>query len=93
MRSTVAESESQGRSWDCIERVEAERHRAGTRAQQAHDVVDVLEGALEDLGCERLLTVEVWTSRGLLTHHVLFVMSLAERVVHIAGITTQPSEA
>jgi len=93
MRSTVAESESQGRSWDCIERVEAERHRAGTRAQQAHDVVDVLEGALEDLGCERLLTVEVWTSRGLLTHHVLFVMSLAERVVHIAGITTWLGEA
>ena len=34
------------------------------RAQQAHDVVDVLEGPLESLGCERLLYVEVWRARG-----------------------------
>ena len=45
------------------------------------------------LAASDFFTVEVWTSRGLLTHYVLFVMSLAERVVHIAGITTQPSEA
>ena len=38
-------------------------------------------------------SVEVWTSRGLVTHYVLFVISLAERIVHIAGITTQPGEA
>ena len=40
------------------------------------------------LAASDFFTVEVWTSRGLLTHYVLFVMSLAERVVHIAGITT-----
>jgi len=45
------------------------------------------------LAASVFFTVEVWTSRGLLTHYVLFVMSLAERVVHIAGITTQPREA
>src|SRR6476620_8463310 len=45
------------------------------------------------LAASDFFTVEVWTSRGLLTHYVLFVMSLAERVVHIAGITTQPREA
>ena len=38
-------------------------------------------------------TVEVWTSRGLLTHYVLFVMSLGERVVHIVDMTTRPGEA
>jgi putative transposase len=37
--------------------------------------------------------VEVWTPKGLLTHYVLFVVSVAERAVHIAGITTRPNEA
>jgi transposase InsO family protein len=39
------------------------------------------------------LTVEVWTGRGLVTHYLLFVISLADRVVKIAGITTQPDES
>lgn len=38
-------------------------------------------------------TVEVWTPRGLLTHYVLFVISMAERAVHITGLTTRPDEA
>jgi putative transposase len=38
------------------------------------------------------LTVEVWTGRGLVTHYLLFVMNLADRVVAIAGITTRPGE-
>src|SRR5215203_6161408 len=42
------------------------------------------------LAASDFFTVEVWTSRGLLTYYVLFVMSVAERVVHIAGITTRP---
>ena len=29
----------------------------------------------------------------LLTHYVLFVISLADRVVHVVGITTRPDEA
>ena len=37
-------------------------------------------------------SIEVWTGRGLVTHYVLFVISLADRIVHIAGITTQPDE-
>ena len=45
------------------------------------------------LAASDFFTVAVWTSRGLLTHYVLFVMSVAERVVYIAGITTRPGEA
>jgi putative transposase len=45
------------------------------------------------LAASDFFTVEVWTSKGLLTHYVLFVMSVAERVVHVVGIMTQPEEA
>lgn len=45
------------------------------------------------LSAADFLTVEVWTSRGLITHYLLFVMSLANRVVAIAGITIRPDEA
>ena len=33
-----------------------------------------------------LLTVEVWTGKGLATHYLLFVMSLADRV-KVLGVT------
>jgi len=38
-------------------------------------------------------TVEVWTSRGLVTYYVLFVIHLSTRSVHIAGVTTAPNGA
>jgi putative transposase len=38
-------------------------------------------------------SVEAWTLRGLVTHYVLFVISLSDRVVHIVGITSRPDEA
>jgi transposase InsO family protein len=37
-------------------------------------------------------SVEVWTPRGLITYYVLSVISLVDRVVHVAGITTRPDE-
>jgi hypothetical protein len=39
------------------------------------------------------LTVKVWTATGLVTHYLLFMMSLADRFVVIAGISTRPNEA
>jgi transposase InsO family protein len=37
-------------------------------------------------------SVEVWTMRGSVRQYVLFVISLSNRMVHIAGITTRPDE-
>jgi putative transposase len=45
------------------------------------------------LAASDFLTVEVWTGRGPVTHYLLFVISLADRVVNIAGITTRPDES
>lgn len=39
------------------------------------------------------LTVEVWTGRGLVTHYLLFVISLADRMVEVLGTTARPDEA
>ena len=45
------------------------------------------------LAASDFLTVEVWTGRGLVTHYLLFVISLADRVVEVLGITAKPREA
>src|ERR1700737_3468986 len=45
------------------------------------------------LAASDFLTAEVWTTRGLVTHYLLFVISLADRVVDIVGITTRPDDA
>lgn len=37
-------------------------------------------------------TTEVWTLGGLKTHYVLFFLELTSRRVHIAGITTNPTD-
>ena len=45
------------------------------------------------LAASDFLTAEVWTTRGLVTHYMLFVISLADRAVHIVGIATRPDAA
>ena len=52
-----------------------------------------LKGHWKILAASDFFSVEVWTPRGLITHYVLFVISIADRVVHIAGITTRPDES
>ena len=37
-------------------------------------------------------TAEVRSLRGLVSYYVFFIIELAKRIVHIAGITTQPKE-
>jgi transposase InsO family protein len=37
-------------------------------------------------------TAEVWSLHGWVTYYVFFVIELAKRIVHIAGMTTQPNE-
>jgi transposase InsO family protein len=38
-------------------------------------------------------SVEIWTPRGLVIYYVLLVISIADRVVHVAGITNRPDES
>ncbi|HWI55829.1 MAG TPA: helix-turn-helix domain-containing protein, partial [Bacillota bacterium] len=45
------------------------------------------------LAAADFFSVEVWTALGLVRYHVFFVMRLATREVHIAGITPEPNGA
>ena len=44
------------------------------------------------LAATDFFTTEVWTARGLVRYHVLFVIRLATREVRIAGIVPEPSD-
>jgi transposase InsO family protein len=45
------------------------------------------------LAATDFFTVEVWTGRGLVRYHVLFVIQLATRAVEIAGVVPEPTES
>ena len=49
-----------------------------------------LRSHADSIAATDFFTAEVWTARGLVTYHVLFVIHHASRAVHIAGITTNP---
>ena len=51
-----------------------------------------LKAHWETLAASDFLSVEVWTPTGLVTHYVLFLISLCDRAVCIVGITANPQE-
>lgn len=46
----------------------------------------------EVLAATDFFTVELWTARGLIRYPVLFLIKLATREVHIAGLVPEPSQ-
>lgn len=53
---------------------------------------ELFESTLESAIAADYLTVELWTTRGLISYYMFFVMSRADRVVAIAGVTARPDE-
>jgi len=51
-----------------------------------------LQAHWEVLAAIDFTTVEVWTQSGLVTFYLLFVMELATRRVHFAGVTASPDD-
>ena len=47
----------------------------------------------EVLAATDFFTVELWTAKGLIRYHVLFVIRLATREVEIAGLVPEPNAA
>jgi len=54
--------------------------------------IDV-EAAGVEIAAVDFTTIEVWSSRGLVTCYVLFVMELATRRVDFAGVTPSPDHS
>jgi hypothetical protein len=54
---------------------------------------DFIRSHREVLAATDFFTTEVWTLHGLVTYYVLFVMHVATRRVHLAGVTPCPNEA
>ena len=54
---------------------------------------EFLKAHWEVLAAADFFTVEVWTGRGLVRYHVLFVIKLATRAVEIAGVVPEPTES
>jgi hypothetical protein len=75
------------------ERIKDERNRTGTGTRKATRWSTFLKAHWNVFAASDFFSIEVWTGKGLVTHYVLFVISLADRIVHIAGITTQADEA
>ena len=51
---------------------------------------EFLRAQWDAMGATDFFTVEVWTLRGLVRYHVLFVIRLSSRKVNIAGIVPEP---
>ncbi len=60
------------------------------RRTRAGEWCTFLKAHADVIAAPDFFTTEVWTTHGLVTHYVLFVIEHATRVVHVAGITTSP---
>lgn len=56
-------------------------------------IANVLKAHWKIFAASNFFSVEVWTPRGLITYYVLFVISIADRIVDVAGVTNRPDEA
>ncbi len=54
---------------------------------------EFLKAHWEVLAATDFFTVELWTAKGLIRYHVLFVIKLATREVQVAGIVPEPWES
>jgi putative transposase len=52
-----------------------------------------LKAHWRSLAAADFFTAEVWSAKGLITYYVFFVIDVAKRTVHIAGMSAQPNEA
>ena len=53
---------------------------------------NIFKGPLGVLVSIDFTTVEIWTTGGLVTHYLLFVMELRRRRVHFSGCTANPQD-
>jgi len=54
---------------------------------------EFLRAHWEVLAATDFFTVELWTGRGLVRYHVLFLIKLMTREVRLAGLVPEPNEA
>jgi hypothetical protein len=65
----------------------------GPTRRQGMPWKEVLRTHWEVLAATDFFTVELWTAKGLIRYHVLFVIRLATREVQIAGLVPEPNAA
>jgi hypothetical protein len=64
-----------------------------TRASVANLAYHLSQHRNEKADRVELRNIEVWTARGLVTHYVLFVISLRDRLLEIAGMTPRTDQS
>jgi len=81
--------------WDAAPSPTCSSARASSRLRNEEgDALSVfLKAHWRSIMAADFFTAEVWSLHGLVTYRMLFVIELAKRIVHIAGITTRPNES
>ena len=58
---------------------------------QTDVLAHLFKSSLDLIAATDFLTIEVWTSSGLVTYYILFVIHLETRRIQITGVTTEPN--